>query len=80
MYKRQNQYRTALPGLAAEKLKKEKPSIKKRASKAADTAAVSYTHLTLPTSDLVEISVVAVSLKKKREKIIPSACSIRKRT
>ena len=26
---------------------------------------VSYTHLTLPTSDLVEISVVAVSLKKK---------------
>ena len=25
---------------------------------------VSYTHLTLPTSDLVEISVVAVSLKK----------------
>ena len=27
--------------------------------------AVSYTHLTLPTSDLVEISVVAVSLKKK---------------
>jgi len=34
-----NQYRTALPGLAAEKLKKEKPSIKKRASKAADTAA-----------------------------------------
>ena len=29
-------------------------------------APVSYTHLTLPTSDLVEISVVAVSLKKKR--------------
>mgnify|MGYP003376770644 CR=1 FL=1 len=28
--------------------------------------AVSYTHLTLPTSDLVEISVVAVSLKKKK--------------
>ena len=28
--------------------------------------AVSYTHLTLPPSDLVEISVVAVSLKKKR--------------
>src|SRR5678816_4533433 len=27
--------------------------------------AVSYTHLTLPTSDLVYISVVAVSLKKK---------------
>ena len=27
--------------------------------------AVSYTHLTLPTSDLVQISVVAVSLKKK---------------
>ena len=27
--------------------------------------SVSYTHLTLPTSDLVEISVVAVSLKKK---------------
>ena len=26
---------------------------------------VSYTHLTLPTSDLVQISVVAVSLKKK---------------
>ena len=29
--------------------------------------AVSYTHLTLPTSDLVEISVVAVSLKKKQQ-------------
>ena len=28
---------------------------------------VSYTHLTLPTSDLVEISGVAVSLKKKKE-------------
>ena len=28
-------------------------------------APVSYTHLTLPTSDLVQISVVAVSLKKK---------------
>ena len=27
--------------------------------------AVSYTHLTLPTRDLVEISVVAVSLTKK---------------
>ena len=27
---------------------------------------VSYTHLTLPTSDLVEISVVAGSLKKKK--------------
>ena len=29
---------------------------------------VSYTHLTLPTSDLGEISVVAVSLKKKTSK------------
>ena len=29
--------------------------------------AVSYTHLTLPTSDLVQISVVAVSLKKKKQ-------------
>ena len=28
---------------------------------------VSYTHLTLPTSDLVSISVVAVSLKKKQQ-------------
>ena len=28
--------------------------------------AVSYTHLTLPTSDLVEISVGAVSFKKKK--------------
>ena len=28
---------------------------------------VSYTHLTLPTSDLVQISVVAVSLKKKKK-------------
>ena len=34
---------------------------------------VSYTHLTLPTSDLVEISVVAVSLKKKNE---PSKWSV----
>ena len=31
-----------------------------------DVAPVSYTHLTLPTSDLGEISVVAVSLKKKK--------------
>ena len=30
--------------------------------------AVSYTPLTLPPSDLVEISVVAVSLKKKRRR------------
>ena len=30
--------------------------------------AVSYTHLTLPTSDLVEISVVAGYLKKKEKK------------
>mgnify|MGYP003377256465 CR=1 FL=1 len=30
-----------------------------------DDDAVSYTHLTLPTSDLVKISVVAVPLKKK---------------
>ena len=28
--------------------------------------AVSYTHLTLPTSDLVQISVVAVQLKKNK--------------
>ena len=32
-----------------------------------DLTPVSYTHLTLPTSDLVEISVVAVSLKKKNQ-------------
>ena len=31
-------------------------------------AAVSYTHLTLPTSDLVEILVVAGSLKQKKER------------
>ena len=31
--------------------------------------AVSYTHLTLPTSDLVLISVVAGSLKKKRREV-----------
>ena len=31
-------------------------------------AAVSYTHLTLPTRDLVSISVVAVSLKKQNKK------------
>ncbi len=30
-------------------------------------APVSYTHLTLPTSDLAQISVVAVSLKKKNK-------------
>ena len=30
-------------------------------------AAVSYTHLTLPTSDLVEISVVPGTLKKKKQ-------------
>ena len=29
---------------------------------------VSYTHLTLPPSDLVQISVVAVSLKNKKKK------------
>ena len=32
-----------------------------------DAGAVSYTHLTLPTSDLVEVSVVAVSFKKKKK-------------
>ena len=32
------------------------------------TASVSYTHLTLPQSDLVEIPGVAVSLKKKKGK------------
>ena len=30
--------------------------------------AVSYTHLTLPTKRIVEISVVAVTLKKKTKK------------
>ena len=35
---------------------------------APDRKPVSYTHLTLPTSDLVKISVVAVSLKKKKER------------
>mgnify|MGYP003381651305 CR=1 FL=1 len=35
-------------------------------TRTAHHVAVSYTHLTLPTSDLVEISVVAVSLKKKK--------------
>ncbi len=34
-----DQYRAALPGFAAEKLRKEKPSTKKRASKVADPAA-----------------------------------------
>ena len=29
--------------------------------------SVSYTHLTLPTSDLVELSEVAVTLKKKKK-------------
>eukprot|EP00831_Metopus_contortus_P021534 TRINITY_DN19644_c0_g1_i2.p1 TRINITY_DN19644_c0_g1~~TRINITY_DN19644_c0_g1_i2.p1 ORF type:complete len:238 (-),score=77.07 TRINITY_DN19644_c0_g1_i2:48-761(-) len=36
------------------------------AAKAAGIEAVSYTHLTLPTILLVQISVVAVSLKKKK--------------
>ena len=31
---------------------------------------VSYTHLTLPTSDLGSISVVAVSLKKKKPRVL----------
>ena len=34
---------------------------------AATRKAVSYTHLTLPTKRIVEISVVAVSFKKKRK-------------
>ena len=42
------------------------------------SGAVSYTHLTLPTSDLVEISVVAVSIKKKK-KIINTKKNKRKR-
>ena len=33
---------------------------------------VSYTHLTLPTSDLVEISVVAVSFKKQNKRGQPA--------
>ena len=41
--------------------------------------AVSYTHLTLPTSDLVQISVVAVSLKKKTIKITRCACDQHKK-
>ena len=32
-----------------------------------NTLAVSYTHLTLPTKRIVEISVVAASLKKKTD-------------
>ena len=32
-----------------------------------EIASVSYTHLTLPTSDLVKISVVAGSLKKTKQ-------------
>ena len=31
--------------------------------------SVSFTHLTLPTSDLIKISVVAASLKKKKTQI-----------
>ena len=34
-----------------------------------ETKAVSYTQLTLPTSDLVEISVGAASLKKKKKTV-----------
>ena len=36
--------------------------------RATETTPVSYTHLTPPTSDLVEISVVAGLLKKKKSK------------
>ena len=34
-----------------------------------EDGAVSYTHLTLPTSDLGQISVVAVSIKNKKKDI-----------
>ena len=37
------------------------------ANQTVDAGPVSYTHLTLPTSDLVEISVVAVSLKQQKK-------------
>ena len=33
-----------------------------------EVGAVSYTHLTLPTSDLVKLSVVAVPLNKKKKR------------
>ena len=46
----------------------------------AEVVAVSYTHLTLPTSDLVEISVVAVSLKEQHfSKAMPGAYFIHDR-
>ena len=40
-------------------------------------ATVSYTHLTLPTSDLVEISVVVVSLTKKTKQNLEGGQQIR---
>eukprot|EP00831_Metopus_contortus_P026875 TRINITY_DN22747_c0_g1_i3.p3 TRINITY_DN22747_c0_g1~~TRINITY_DN22747_c0_g1_i3.p3 ORF type:complete len:104 (-),score=39.16 TRINITY_DN22747_c0_g1_i3:54-365(-) len=43
------------------------PNSNKHQSQHQITYPVSYTHLTLPTILLVQISVVAVSLKKKKE-------------
>ena len=45
-------------------------------ARSGSTEPVSYTHLTLPTSDLVSISVVAVSLTKKKQNNNTSAPSI----
>ena len=72
MYKRQELWRAvaARPDLPAERGVTASLALGeslRRTSAAQALEAVSYTHLTLPTSGLVEISVVAVNLKKQKQ-------------
>eukprot|EP00831_Metopus_contortus_P054369 TRINITY_DN45756_c0_g1_i2.p1 TRINITY_DN45756_c0_g1~~TRINITY_DN45756_c0_g1_i2.p1 ORF type:complete len:145 (+),score=49.95 TRINITY_DN45756_c0_g1_i2:132-566(+) len=52
--------------LQEEKLRAQKDTIEKQDMLVSESSPVSYTHLTLPTILLVQISVVAVSFKKKK--------------
>ena len=66
-----------LPDLGAEQADHAVEHDRDAAEDATGDGAVSYTHLTLPTSDLVEISVVAVSLKKKEKQYTERADMLR---
>ena len=66
VYKRQLMACLVIRGMPLRRRARARAPWGRRASARAIPGPVSYTHLTLPTSDLVEISVVAGSLKKKK--------------
>ena len=68
VYKRQGVVVTLRAAKSDENAPVSEPRPQGSGAASATERPVSYTHLTLPTSDLVEISVVAVSLKKKKPK------------